>query len=220
MVSWDQAKGKQASGNQNKLREIERLSMSIGDTKVRLVGEVMPRYCYWVVTTEGKKMPVECLQFNRQTESFDNSAQDPFKEIDEAIFADKPQFSYVCNVIDRADGKIKLFDLRSTIYSQIVDYATNPDYGNPAGDDDGYDITIKKEKTGPLPQNVKYSCLPARNNSPLTVDEKALELYDLSKIYKRQTYEEQKEWLLKNTSYFAGDVSDEFKATEDVDDLA
>lgn len=220
MVSWDQAKGKQASGNQNKLREIERLSMSIGDTKVRLVGEVMPRYCYWVVTTEGKKMPVECLQFNRQTESFDNSAQDPFKEIDEAIFADKPQFSYVCNVIDRADGKIKLFDLRSTIYSQIVDYATNPDYGNPAGDDDGYDITIKKEKTGPLPQNVKYSCLPARNNSPLTVDEKALELYDLSKIYKRQTYEEQKEWLLKNTSYFAGDVSDEFKAAEDVDDLA
>ena len=168
MVSWDQAKGKQASGNQNKLREIERLSLGIGDTKVRLVGEVMPRYCYWVVTTEGKKMPVECLQFNRQTESFDNSAQDPFKEIDEAIFADKPQFSYVCNVIDRADGKIKLFDLRSTIYSQIVDYATNPDYGNPAGDDSGYDITIKKEKTGPLPQNVKYSCLHARNNSPLT----------------------------------------------------
>ena len=171
MVAWDKAKGKQSSGNQQR-REIERLTMSIGDTKVRLVGDVMPRYCYWVVTTEGKKMPVECLQFSRETESFDNSAQDPFKEIDESIFSDKPQFSYVCNVIDRADGKIKLFDLRSTIYSQIVDYATNPDYGNPAGDSDGYDITIKKEKTGPLPQNVKYSCLPARNNSPLTEEEK------------------------------------------------
>jgi hypothetical protein len=123
-------------------------------------------------------------------------------------------------VIDRSDGKIKLFDLRSTIYSQIVDYATNPDYGNPASGDAGYDITIKKEKTGPLPQNVKYSCLPARNNSPLTDEEKELELFDLSKIYKRQTYEEQKEWLLQNTSYFAGDVSDEFKPAEDVDDLA
>jgi hypothetical protein len=123
-------------------------------------------------------------------------------------------------VIDRSDGKIKLFDLRATIYSQIVDYATNPDYGNPASDADGYDITIKKEKTGPLPQNVKYSCLPARNNSPLTEEEKGLELFDLSKIYKRQTYEEQKEWLLQNTSYFAGDVSDEFKPAEDVDDLA
>ena len=31
----------------------------------------------------------------------------------------------------------------------------------------GYDITIKKEKTGPLPQNVKYSIIPARGNSPL-----------------------------------------------------
>ena len=123
-------------------------------------------------------------------------------------------------MIDRSDGKIKLFDLRSTIYSQIVDYATNPDYGNPAGEADGYDITIKKEKTGPLPQNVKYSCLPARNNSPLSEEEKGLELFDLSKIYKRQTYEEQKEWLLQNTSYFAGDVSDEFKPQEDVDDLA
>ena len=219
MVAWDKAKGKQSSGNQQR-REIERLTMSIGDTKVRLVGDVMPRYCYWVVTTEGKKMPVECLQFSRETESFDNSAQDPFKEIDESIFSDKPQFSYVCNVIDRADGKIKLFDLRSTIYSQIVDYATNPDYGNPASDDAGYDVTIKKEKTGPLPQNVKYSCLPARNNSPLSEEEKALELFDLTKIYKRQTYEEQKEWLLQNTSYFAGDVSDEFKPQEDVDDLA
>lgn len=50
--------------------------------------------------------------------------------------------------------------------------------------------------------------------------EKELELFDLSKIYKRQTYDEQKEWLLQNTTYFAGDVSDEFRADEEVDDLA
>ena len=135
MVAWDKAKGKQTSSNER--REIQRLTLGIGDTKIRLLGDVMPRYCYWVVTKEGKKMPVECLQFSRESESFDNSAQDPFKEIDEAIYSDKPQFSYVCNVIDRADGQIKLFDLRSTIYSQIVDYATNPDYGNPADADGG-----------------------------------------------------------------------------------
>ena len=136
MVAWDQAKGKQTSGNQQR-REIQRLTMGIGDTKVRLIGDVMPRYCYWVVTKEGKKMPVECLQFSRENESFDNSAQDPFKELDEAIYSDKPQFSYVCNVIDRADGQIKLFDLRATIYSQIVDYANNPDYGNHEAEDNG-----------------------------------------------------------------------------------
>jgi hypothetical protein len=220
MVAWDKAKGKQSTGSSQR-KEIERLTLPIGDTKIRLIGDVMPRYCYWVVTTEGKKMPVECLSFVRETEAFDNNSQDPFKEIDSDIYSDKPQFSYVCNVIDRTDGKIKLFDLRSTIYSQIVDYASNPEYGNPADGEKGYDLTVKKEKTGPLPQNVKYTVVPARSNSALTEEEKGMELFELDRIYKRQTYDEQKEWLLQNTAFFASDVSDEFKAVdESVEDLA
>lgn len=217
MVSWDKAKGNTGGGGQR--REIERLTLPIGDTKIRLIGEVLPRYVYWVVTSEGKKMPVECLQFDRQTEGFNNNAKDPVKEIDEDVYSDKPQFAYVCNVIDRSDNKIKIFDLRSTIYKQIVDYATNPDYGNPADDDAGYDITIKKEKTGPLPQNVKYSVIPARSNSALSDAEKSADLFELDKIYKRQSYEEQKEWLLQNTAYFAGEASDEFRPDEEVEDL-
>jgi len=218
MVSWDKAKGN-AGGGSGQRREIERLTLPIGDTKIRLIGEVLPRYVYWVVTSEGKKMPVECLQFDRQTEGFNNNAKDPMKEVDEDIYSDKPQFAYVCNVIDRKDNKIKIFDLRSTIYKQIVDYATNPDYGNPADDDAGYDITIKKEKTGPLPQNVKYSVIPARSNSALSDAEKSADLFELDKIYKRQSYEEQKEWLLQNTAYFAGEASDEFRPDEEVEDL-
>lgn len=217
MVSWDKAKGNTGGGGQR--REIERLTLPIGDTKIRLIGEVLPRYVYWVVTSEGKKMPVECLQFDRQIEGFNNNAKDPVKEIDEDVYSDKPQFAYVCNVIDRSDNKIKIFDLRSTIYKQIVDYATNPDYGNPADDDAGYDITIKKEKTGPLPQNVKYSVIPARSNSALSEAEKSGDLFELDKIYKRQSYEEQKEWLLQNTAYFAGEASDEFRPDEEVEDL-
>ena len=95
MVSWDKAKGN--TGGNSQRREVERLSLQIGDTKVRLIGDVLPRYVYWITTNEGKKMPVECLQFNRQTESFDNSAQDPFKEIDEAIFADKTLYRLTCS---------------------------------------------------------------------------------------------------------------------------
>ena len=149
MVSWDKAKGKQSSGNSDR-RDIQRLSMGLGDTKIRLIGDVMPRYCYWVVTKEGKKMPVECLQFDREKETFIASNKDPFKELDADVYSEKPQFSYVCNVIDRSDNSIKLLDLRQTIYAQIVDYATNPDYGNPSDAAGGYDLTIKKEKTGPL----------------------------------------------------------------------
>lgn len=217
MVAWDQAKGKKASNSER--REIKRLALKNGDTKIRLVGGVVPRYCYWVVNKEGRKMPVECLQFDRETESFNNNIEDPMKEIPEDVYSDKPTFAYVCQVIDRSDGEVKLFDLRSTIYAQIVDLAVDPDYGSPADPDNGYDITIKKEKTGPLPQNVKYSILPARGNSPLTEEEKGLELYDIDKIIKRPTYDDQKKWLLENTNYFAGEASDEFRV-EDVDDLA
>ena len=216
MVSWDKAKGN--TGGNSQRREVQRLSLGIGDTKIRLMGDVLPRYVYWITTNEGKKMPVECLRFSRATEQFDDTQPDPFKELDEAIFADKPQFAYVCNALDRTDGQIKLFDLRATIYRQIVDYASNPEYGNPADESTGYDITIKKEKTGPLPQNVKYTCIPARASVALTDEEKTLEKYDLDRIYKRQTYDEQKQWLLQNTAYFVGEAGDEAIA-EGVEDL-
>lgn len=218
MVAWDKAKGK--TGGNSERREIQRISFPIGETKIRLVGDVLPRYVYWVVTKEGRKMPVECLSFDREKEEFNNSLEDPFKEIDEAVYSDKPQFAYVCNIIDRKDGTNKIMDLRSTIYGQIVDYATNPDFGNPSDPDNGYDITVKKEKTGPLPQNVRYTIVPARNNSSLTDEEKAMELYNLGSIIKRPDYDTVKKWLLENTTYFAGDVSDEFRPTEDADDLA
>jgi hypothetical protein len=216
MVSWDKARGQTGSGAQRK--EIERLNLDVGDTRVRLIGDVLPRYVYWLTTSEGKRMPVECLRFDRDLEIFNDSKKDPMKEIEEEIYSDKPQFAYVCNVIDRKDGKVKLFDLRATIYKQIVALAVNADYGNPADSDNGYDITIKKEKTGVLPQNVKYSIMPARNNSPLKPEERELELYDLDAIFKRQTYEEQKEWLLKNTTYFSDTAGDDF-LPESVDDL-
>jgi hypothetical protein len=213
MVAWDQAK----TNTKADKKVIERLTI-VGDTKVRFIGEVLPRYVYWVITKEGKKMPVECLQFNRQTESFDNNARDPMKELPADIYSEKPQFAYVCNVLDRTDGKIKLFDVKATIYKQIVDYARNPEYGNPADPEKGYDITIKKEKTGPLPQNVKYTCVPARTSKALTAEERAIELYEVSKMYKRPTYEEQKKWLLDNTMLFST-LTDSSLAPEEVEDL-
>lgn len=217
-VSWGDSKGPVGGGSS---KDIERLKID-KEVKIRLVGKVEPRYVYWVTTTEGKKHPVECLQFNRETESFNESSRDPIAELPDTIYGggqnEKAQFSYICNVIDRADGKIKLFDLRRTIYTQIIEFARNPDFGNPADEVTGYDITVKKEKTGPLPQNVKYVCMPGRNNTPLTNEEKELELFDLEKLYKRHTYEEIKQWLVQNTTYYAGVEGSEF-APETVEDL-
>ena len=79
-------------------------------------------------------------------------------------------------------------------------------------------MTIKKEKTGPLPQNVKYTCVPARTSKALTAEERALELYEISKMYKRPTYEEQKKWLLDNTMLFST-LTDSHLTPESVEDL-
>lgn len=212
---WTQLKKPQAQGNSN---DIQRIKLDSPDTRVRFVGPVLPRYVYWVVTNEGKKYPLECLSFDRDTEQFTGS-RDPIKELPDYIYNDKPQFSYVCNVIDRKDATVKLLDLKTTIYKQLVDYATNPDYGSPADPENGYDITIKKEKTGPQPQNVKYTVMPSRNTIPLTEEEKEKELFRLDSIFKRQTYEEQKEWLLKNTAYFAEEVVNDLNSTETMEDV-
>jgi hypothetical protein len=212
---WTELKKPQAQGNSN---DIQRIKLEAAETKVRFVGPVLPRYVYWVVTNEGKKYPLECLSFDRETEQFTN-ARDPIKEIPDYIYSDKPQFSYVCNVIDRKDSAVKLLDLKTTIYKQLVDYATNSDYGSPADPQNGYDIIIKREKTGPQPQNVKYTVMPSRHTIPLTQVELDKETFKLDSIFKRQTYEEQKEWLLKNTAYFLEEVVNDLNSTETMEDL-
>ena len=216
MVSWDKTQGIKSQGSSER-KEIQRITLGNGDNKLRLIGDVMPRYVYWLTTKDGKRMPVECLKFDRNTEQF-SGTEDPFDEVSPDIYADKPQFAYVCNVIDRSDNQVKLFDLKATIYRQIVDFAKDPEYGNPADETSGYDITIVKEKTGPLPQNVKYTVRPARASTALTDDEKSAELFDLDRIYKRPDYTEQKRWLLENTTMFACDDDNSF-SPESVEDL-
>jgi len=216
MVSWDKTQGIKNQGSSDR-KEIQRITLGNGDNKIRLVGEVLPRYVYWLTTKDGKRMPVECLKFDRNTEQF-SGTEDPFDEVSPDIYSDKPQFAYVCNVIDRSDNQIKLFDLKATIYRQIVDFAKDAEYGNPADEASGYDITIVKEKTGPLPQNVKYTVRPARASTSLTDDEKSSDLFDLDRIYKRPDYTEQKRWLLENTTLFSGDDDDSF-SPESVEDL-
>lgn len=197
-------------------RDIQRLKIN-DEVRIRIVGQVLPRYTYWVINNEGKRAPLECLSFDRENERWiSKEGVDPVKEIDPDILGEngKYAFAYVTNVIDRADGKVKLFDLKSTIYKQILSLAKNPEYGNPADPVSGYDITIKKEKTGPLAMNVKYQCTPGRNSTPLKESELELELYDLNTIFKRPTYEDQKKWLFENTKYFAGDVPQDMNGTD------
>lgn len=216
MVSWTEAKKPSTTNN----REIERVKIPTGGSvKLRLLGPLLPRYTHWVQTPDGKRT-IECLSFNRDTQQFDIS-KDPIKELTTEQYPDrdKPTFAYMTNVLDRSTKTIKLYELKRTTYDQIVKLAMNPEYGDPSDPVKGYDITIDNQKTGPKPMNVKYTVTPSRQATPLTEEEKNLDLYNLDILFKRPTYEDQKEWLLKNTSLFSEVVVQDLKPKEAMQDV-
>jgi hypothetical protein len=214
MANWGDLKEAPSGGGGN--RDIKRLKYE-ASTKVRLVGPVVPRYVYWMNNNEGRRQPIECLSFNRETQSFENGKGiDPVKEIDPEILGDqgKSSFAYVTNVINRADNEVYLMDIKATVYKLIIDLAQNPEYGDPSDPVNGYDLDIKKEKTGPQPMNVRYSVVPGRNSTPITEAEADLDLYDLDTIFKRTNYDAQRTWLLENTKFYADSVPTDLQGSE------
>jgi hypothetical protein len=213
MAKWtDTNAPKSGSGTEFRRMDWRNLVANGPGWKIRLVGDLLPNYLYWVKAKEGPRTR-NVTNFNRMSETFDSTIDDPIKRL---ITPKDPkvlhQFGYATNVINRADGLIYLLELKQTVYAGILEYAkkANEGYGDPADPETGYDLTIEKKKTGPLKQNVKYGVTPSRNNTPLTEEEQVLELYNLAKLYKQETPDEQIAWLRENTLYLdinvAGDT--------------
>lgn len=200
MANWDSAK-KPVSGGGN----IERFNLSkdmkAGESvKLRLVGDYKARYQYWITNTDGKYRTVDCLSFNPDTEVFDGSPDSLVGKMGPRGDVLKAEFAYAIQGF-KEDGTLVVVELKKGAFSDIVGLAQNAEYGNPSDPDNGYVITILKEKTGPLPQNIAYKALGGRKVAPLTDEQRAADLYDLNKIYKRPTFDEQNEWLKENTDY-------------------
>lgn len=77
-----------------------------------------------------------------------------------------PSVQFLAWVIDREDGKLKLFRFGYKIYKQIVAYKNNDEYE--FDDIPGYDFTIHRTGTG---KQSEYTVVPARKNSDLTDEE-------------------------------------------------
>lgn len=178
--------------------------------RIRLFGGVLPNMIYWVKTRDGNRTRSIC-NFNRETEQFDSSIDDPIgKYVSPRDEKCRPQFNYVTKCIFRNPGarpdEVKVLELKQTVYNAIADLAKNPDWGDPTDDENGYDLVIEKKKTGPLPQNVKYIVTPSRKNSPITPEERKMIEADgtnLAKLYKQDTPPEQMAWLKENTDYLS-----------------
>jgi hypothetical protein len=171
-------------------KSVETYTYKDGDNRLRLVGGILPRYLYWLVTAAGKKMPIECLAYSRELEIFDNKENDL---VPQYFPKAKNQWSYACNMFDYDDGTVKVLNLKKKLLAQIIELAE--DLGDPTDLDTGWDIHFKKAKTGPEVYNVEYTLQQRRCKVvPMTDEQKAViaEAKDIDAKYPRLTEAENK----------------------------
>ena len=175
-----------------------------GDNKVRLIGDICSRYVYWLKGENDKNIPMECLSYDREKETFNNLEKDWVRE----YYPDqKCTWSYAIQCIH--GGEVKVFNLKKKLWEQIRVAAE--DLGDPTDMETGWDVHFKRVKTGPMAYNVEYQLQPLKSKPrALTEDEKELvaNLKSMDDVLPRPTADAQKE-LLDRLREGAGNSSDE-----------
>lgn len=191
-ITFGSVKGSAAKGKADSYK------IQDGDNSVRLFGNILPRYVYWVKGENGKPIPFECLEFNRETETFDKAEKDWVKE----YFPDlKCSWSYSMMCLD-SSNKPMIFNFKKKLFESIM--SNIEDLGDPTDPENGWVLKFNKKKTGPLPINVEYSlqtvkCLNSKG--PLSEEEKAAiaAAKPIEELMARPTAAQQKELLDKIT---------------------
>ena len=162
-----------------------------GDNEVRLVGDVLARYVYWLEGKNGKNIPFECLSFDRNEERFNNLEKDWIREYYPDL---KCGWSYAMQCID--GGEVKIINLKKKLFEAILTAAE--DLGDPTDPETGWDVKFKRVKTGPLPYNVEYQ-LQVLKCKPRALDDDELALVEglksMDDVMPRPTPDAQKELL-------------------------
>lgn len=176
-----------------------------GDNRVRLVGDVLARYVYWITGENNKNIPLECLSFDRNEERFNNKEKDWVREFYPDL---KCGWSYAMQCID--NGEVKVINLKKKLWEQILTAAE--DLGDPTDPDTGWDVCFKRVKTGPLPYNVEYQLQALKcKTASISDDDKGLlvNLKSMDDVMPRPTPDAQKELLDRLRSAPSGDEIDE-----------
>ena len=176
-----------------------------GDNSIRLVGDILARYVYWITGENDKNIPLECLSFDRNEERFNNKEKDWVREYYPDL---KCGWSYVMQGIH--NGEVKIVNLKKKLWEQILTAAE--DLGDPTDPETGWDVKFKKVKTGPLAYNVEYQlqvlkCKPR----PLTEKEAELaaNLKSMDDVMPRPTPDAQKELLDRVRQAETNEIDDE-----------
>ena len=193
---------------------VDSLVFTNGDNKMRIVGDILARYVYWVKGENDKSIPIECLDFNRETETFDHKEKDWVKEYYPDI---KCGWAYATQCVTE-DGTIKVVNLKKKLWESVVLAAA--DLGDPTDPDDGWDICFQRKKTGSQAFNVEYNlqvlkCQKAKR--PLTdIEREAIkDLKSMDEVMPRPTPEKQKEFLDRIRDAASGEDNTDKESIED-----
>ena len=186
----------QAQGSAKK-DKIDQYTYKEGDNVIRLVGDILPRYVYWIKGENGKNIPMECLAYDRETETFNNKEKDYVRD----FFPDlKCGWAYAIQGIDPADGNVKVVNLKKKLMEQIMVAAE--DLGDPTDPETGWDVCFQRVKTGPMAFNVEYR-LQALKCKPRPLNETELaataDLRSMDDVLPRPTADAQLELLQRVT---------------------
>ena len=206
-IKFNQAQG---SAVKNK---IDQYTYKEGDNIIRMVGDLLPRYVYWVKGENGKNIPMECLAFDRATETFNNMEKDYVRDFFPEI---KCGWAYAIQCIDPNDGKVKVLNLKKKLMEQIMVAAE--DLGDPTDAETGWDIYFQRVKTGPMAFNDEYrlQALKCKNRALSESEMSSIEeLRSMDDVLPRPTPDAQLELLQRITQPTGAeapeDVSEEFK---------
>ncbi len=179
-----------------------------GDNVMRICGDILARYVYWVKGENDKNIPLECLSFDRNAEAFTNQEKDWVREYYPDL---KCGWSYATQCID--NGEVKVVNLKKKLWEQIITAAE--DLGDPTDPETGWDIKFKRVKTGPLPYNVEYQLQPLKcKPAALSASDAALaaEVKSMDEVMSRPTPDAQKELLDRIRQAHTSEVDDTLEA--------
>lgn len=180
-----------------------------GENRFRMVGDVLPRYVYWLKSPDNKTLAIECLSFDRELERFTNIEKDWVTDFKPD---EKCSWSYLVQVVDLDEKdptkRVKVLGLKKKLFQQIIELAEKH-YGDPTDPETGWDCVVNRKKTGPLPFNVEYT-LDQLSSKPRELDDEEKEaikdLKGIDELFPRPKPEEQKAFLDK---VFLGEKEDD-----------
>lgn len=177
-----------------------------GENKVRIVGDILARYVYWVEGENRKQIPFECLSFDRDLESFTNREKDWVKEYYPDL---KCGWAYATQIVT-PEGKVQVINLKKKLWEQVISAAE--DLGDPTDPETGWDIIFERKKTGPHAFNVEYILKPLKCKPRALTDvekEAIAELESMDKVLARPTPDAQHELLERIRKSASPDNNDE-----------